>query len=66
MDAAVVVLVEEDERGSWSCLRRVTARSGAKDREAAAIRGGRDFRAWRIGGTSGYKEKDSPQLQVRL
>ncbi len=53
MDAAVVVVVvAEDERGSWSCLRRVTARSGAEVREAAAIRGGRDFRAWRIGGTS--------------
>ncbi len=53
MDAAVVLLLAEDERGSWSCLRRVTARSGAEVREAAAIRGGRDFRAWRIGGTSG-------------
>lgn len=53
-DTAVVVPVEdEDERGSWSCLRRVTARSGAEVREAAAMRGGRVFRACRIGGTSG-------------
>lgn len=45
MDAEDKVVVEDEKRGSCSCLRSVTARSGAEVREAAAMSGGRDFRA---------------------
>lgn len=45
--------LEDEGSGSCSCFRSVSARSGVGVLEAAAIRGGRDFRARSRGGTSG-------------